>query len=165
MTPTRRLALAATLASTLVLGACGDTGSEDAAVTTTTASSGEEATTNSTSSDGSDHGVMSSESDALQCEMHMPGDLLTAEQAHVIMDTEHVCLGYVTVTTETPVTFNNTDTEPRTVTVFDDAGTELESFEIPAGGAVVRTFDTVGVFRFSYSGIEIFTGTVEVQAP
>lgn len=101
----------------------------------------------------------------VQCAQHMPGDLLTAEQAMVIFDSQHVCLAYVTVTAGTGVTWHNEDSVARTVTIVDGNGAEVMSFEVPAGGAVTRSLDVAGVYNYRLSAIETFLGTVEVQEP
>ena len=85
-----------------------------------------------------------SASGQVECAQHMPGDLLTADEAMVIFDAEHVCLGYVTVLAGTAITWHNADTVERRVIVRDDAGAELMTFDIPAAGTAVRALNSAG---------------------
>lgn len=100
----------------------------------------------------------------VQCAQHMPGDVLSAAEAMVIFDTEHVCLGYVTVRAGTAITWHNADAVERRVSVEDGNGTVLMSFSVPGGGAAQRSVATAGVYRYKVSAIESFVGTIEVQA-
>ena len=99
------------------------------------------------------------------CAQHMPGDLLTASEAMVIFDAEHVCLAYVTVTAGTAITWHNDDAVARRVSVTDGNDTEITAFDVPAGGAVSRSIDVPGIYRYGVSSIESFVGTLEVQKP
>jgi plastocyanin len=100
----------------------------------------------------------------VQCAQHMPGDLLSASEAMVVFDPEHVCLGYVTVRPGTAITWHNVDSVEHQVRIEDGNGTELMSFSVPGGGAAQRSVDTGGVYRFKVSAIESFVGTIEVDA-
>jgi hypothetical protein len=106
----------------------------------------------------------STETGKVNCAQHMPGDVLTAEEAMVIFDTEHVCLGYVTVAQGTAITWHNTDDLEQRVIVEDENGTELMTFDIVPGGATQRALKDVGVYRYRLSAIAAFVGTIEVQA-
>jgi len=98
------------------------------------------------------------------CAQHMPGDLLTADEAVVRFDRQMVCLGYVTVTTDTPVTWTNTDDLEHTVTIVDADDVQVAEFTVAAGESLQRPADTVGITTFTLTAIPSFVGTVEVQA-
>lgn len=101
----------------------------------------------------------------VECAQHMPGDLLKAEQAMVIFDSQHVCLGYVTVLEGTEVTWHNTDPVEHQVTIVDDNDKKVTAFEVASDGASTYTIDDAGLYRFKVSAIETFVGTIEVQKP
>ena len=157
----RRCLIGIATAGIVVLGACGS-GSEEADGSATTVA--EPATTAADPFDHESHpSKLSSESETLQCDMHMPGDLLTAEQALVTFDAQHVCLGYVTVTEGTPVRWRNDDAAAWEVQLLTDDAVVIDTVAIGPGETIEHTFDTAGVYRFTYSAIDAFTGTVEVQ--
>ena len=109
-------------------------------------------------------GMGTTASGKVDCAQHMPGDRLTAEEAMVIFDAEHVCLGYVTVAAGTAITWHNADDVERRVIVEDGNGTALMTFDILPGGATQRALKVPGVYRYRVSAIESFVGSIEVQA-
>jgi plastocyanin len=98
----------------------------------------------------------------VECAQHMPGDLLTAAEAMVMFDPQHVCLGYVTVRPGTPVMFHNTDTAAHRVTILGGGDVQIAAFDVAGGSAVSRSLTTAGIYRFRLSAIESFVGTIEV---
>ncbi|MFN8052610.1 MAG: hypothetical protein U0Q22_14280 [Acidimicrobiales bacterium] len=98
------------------------------------------------------------------CAQHMPGDVLTAEQAMVIFDKEHVCLGYATIKEGTPITWHNADTATQYVTVTDEKGAEVMHFDVDPGGSASRLVKPAGVYRYKVTAIESFVGTIEVHS-
>lgn len=162
--PARRTLIGIVTAGAVFLGACGSGSEEAGDLATTTV-----AEVAATAPDAFDHdshpSKLSSESETLQCDMHMPGDLLTAEQALVTFDAQHVCLGYVTVTEGTPVRWRNDDAAAWELQLLTDDAVVIDTLAIGSGETIEHTFDEAGIYRFTYSAIEAFTGTVEVQKP
>lgn len=101
----------------------------------------------------------------VKCVMHMPGDLLSATDAVVVFDREHVCLGYVTVLADTPIMWQNADELDHTVTITDEDGNVVHRIDVPAGASVTGSVGTEGIYFFKLTAIDSFTGTIEVQVP
>lgn len=99
----------------------------------------------------------------VECAQHMPGDLLSAQDAIVFFDSQHVCLAYVTVLAGTTITWRNTDGEDHEVVVVDDEEQEFDRFTVPGGGVATSTAPATGVYRYRLTAIESFVGTIEVQ--
>lgn len=176
----RRTLVALASAGALLIGACSGSGEGAAGDDTVAAAEADGGTTagvldggsanGSTGSEkhsmhGTGDGRFSSESESLRCPMHMPGDVLSAEDAIVTFDAQHVCLGYVTVAEGTPVRFHNTDPAAWELELLDDDRVVTETVAIGPDEVVERTFDRAGMYYFTYSGIADFVGTVEVQKP
>jgi plastocyanin len=149
-----RQVLAAAVLVPALAGAC-SAAAQEATSTTTTAKAA--------AHDMSDMSMPTSGSGKVECAQHMPGDLLTADEAMVIFDAEHVCLGYVTVVVGTAVTWHNSDDVERRVIVEDGNGTALMTFDIAPKGTAQRALKVAGVYHFRTSAIETFVGTIEVQ--
>ena len=98
------------------------------------------------------------------CAQHMPGEVLTAADAVERFDTQMVCLGYVTVTPGTAITWTNRDTAAHDVTILDDEDRRINGFTVGAGESVTTPAAAVGVYRFRTTAIDSFVGTIEVQA-
>lgn len=167
------LALTAALTLTLpLLSACGEDDRTDTAVSDSTTTTVDTVTTSTTTTDAAatdtpdpeSPEAMSPDATGLDgCAMHMPGELLSAEEAVVRFTPQMVCLGYVTVLPDTPITWINADTADHEVTILDDGGKELNRFGVAAGESTTTPAAATGIYRYKVTAIETFTGTIEVQ--
>ena len=153
-------ALALTAALTLTAPLLSAGGGEDDRIDTAASTS----TTTTTTADTTSPEAMSPDATGLGgCAMHMPGELLSAEEAVVRFDPQMVCLGYVTVLPGTPITWINADTADHEVAILDDEGKELNRFGVAAGESTTTPAAATGIYRYKVTAIETFTGTIEVQ--
>ena len=161
---TPRLATALVAAAVLAVAGCGG-GSSAAAPATAAPTTSHDMAGMTTGDHSMDMAPTKAATNAGfgDCAQHMPGELLTPEEAVVRFDTQMVCLGYVTVTTGTPIAWTNNDTAEQTVTILDDEDRELNEFTVDAGETITTPAASTGVYRFHITAIDSFTGTIEVQ--
>lgn len=98
------------------------------------------------------------------CPTFMLGEVLTAPEAHVLVSSERVCPGYVTVNPGTPVTFENRDDEPLTVSItegWEESSDEVTSLEVGPGATAEFVSEEPAVRYFRLSMVPTFLGTIE----
>lgn len=101
------------------------------------------------------------------CVSHMPGEILTAEEAVVRFQGGAICPGYVTVRPGTPITFQNIDDVAHTVVIGTGLTPDedvLESTQLTPGQSWAKTFDEPQTVNYFVDGFEGFRGTLEVRA-
>lgn len=101
------------------------------------------------------------------CISHTPGAVMNEASAHVFIDKNRVCPGYVTVVEGTAITFHNTGTTPLTLAVakgYTATEKPVTSLTIAAGAtAQYRPKTPIAALYFFPSVIPSFRGTIEVR--